>query len=706
MSKYDDPRRLSFAAPPNANDQVDSMRLFRYKPWMRTRVILAIGLSALPLSFAQVLSPRDLIKTDLADLINMEVTSVSKKEQKLSQAGAAIYVITQEDIHRSGATNLPDLLRMVPGVDVAQVDSNTWAITIRGFNGRYANKVLVMIDGRSVYTPSFSGVYWDHQDLPLENIERIEIIRGPGGTVWGANAVNGVINIITKSSKATQGGLVTASGGSHEMGHGLAQYGGTLGSSGAYRVFGDYLNTGSSVQPDGTKAPDSARKSMVGFRSDWEPSQRDTLTVQGDFLHASEGQTDLQLLFTDVPSQGNITNKIRIGAGNVLSRWNHTLSNGSDISLQVYYDDYHRLDQGLNESRDTVDVDFHHHLSIGSRNDVVWGLDYRATSDNMSPRSLTVFLPPSRADNLFSTFVQDEIKLTGTLALTVGSKFEHNAYTGFAYEPSAQLVWTPTNRQTVWLSAARAIRQPSRSDFGLQINESFFPLGPGQPTGLAILVGNPLSKAEELRDYEAGYRTNVGKCLSVDITGFASFFRRVQTEEPLAPYFSRSLGPPLLIFPTTFANLAHARDYGAEIFVNWNATRHWRISPGYSQLHMSVVTDPGSHDTTMAQSSGDSPKNQFQVRSRVDLPHHMEWDSSIGYVGGLRNSFSGTDGNGIIPAYTRLDTNLSWRAGESVEFSLTGQNLLSPGHFEYSDAFQVIHTEVQRRIIGKITWRF
>jgi iron complex outermembrane receptor protein len=657
-------------------------------------VLVLLGASAC----AQTLDPaKDLTNMSLEDLLDVQVTSVSKKEQKLSQAGAAVYVITQEDIHRSGATNIPDVLRMAPGVDVAQISANLWAISIRGFGDRYTDKVLVLIDGRSVFTPTNSGVYWDQQDVPLEDIERIEVIRGPGGTIWGANAVNGVINIITKSAKATQGGLVSASAGPNRNAQGLVQYGSTIGQKGSYRVFGKYFNAGNLTAADGTEAADGWHTAHGGFRSDWDLSSRDTLTVQGDLQRINEGSTITTLFSNALPLEATLNTRTTVGAGNLLGRWNRTFSNRSDTSLQVYYDGYDRRENGGLESRKTFDLDFNHHLAIGTRHDVVWGLGYRVTSDNLTPQFNLLYTPQRRTDNLFSAFIQDEIKLANSLWLTVGSKVEHNAYTGFEYEPGAQLVWKPTKRQAVWASVARAIRQPARSDTDLEIDIAAFPLDNGG-LGVVKLLGDEDRKAEKLIAYQVGYRAQVTKHLSLDAATFMNFYSRLQTTEPEDPYFVTSPGPPHLVFPLFFDDKAHASTYGGEIFANWNVTSRWRISPGYAFIHMNVAPDATSLDTTVAATALNTPKHKFEVRSLLNLPHNFSWDSSFYHVASMAG--------GAVPGYNRLDTRLGWRTGEHTEFSIVGQNLLTPRHFEFTDAYEIHHTQMQRSVYGKITWRF
>ena len=457
------------------------MRFMSRPPYgaaLRALIILVLGGGAAISSPPK--SPRDLTQFSLEDLMNVQVTSVSKKEQKLAKTGAAIFVITQEDIRRSGATTIPEVLRMAPGVQVAQIDANTTAISIRGFNGRLADKVLVLIDGRAVYTPTTSGVYWDQQDVPLEDIERIEVIRGPGGTVWGANAVNGVINIITKTSQATLGGLVSTSGGTQQAARGLARYGAKIGRGGAYRVFGNYSNMGNLTASDGSRAADGWHMLHGGFRSDWELSPRDSVTVQGDLLRTGEGQT-IDVVFSNaLPLQATINEIVTVDAGDILGRWNHVLSNGSDLSLQIYFD------------------------------------RYRVTSDDHLPGFGKTYVPLGRTNSLFNAFVQDEIRVTNSLWLTLGSKFERNAYTGFEYEPSAQLVWTATNRHTFWASAARAIKQPSREQSDLRIDLATFPVAGGS-FGLVQLTGDPNLASEGLRDFEAGYRAQANQRFSLSL---------------------------------------------------------------------------------------------------------------------------------------------------------------------------------------------
>jgi len=668
--------------------------IFRFRKTLCLAACICVGVAAQhPIPSA---IPSDLTKASLEDLANIQVTSVSRKEQKLSQTGGSVYVITQEDIRRSGLMNIPDLLRMVPGVDVARVDANAWAISIRGFNRRYSDKVLVLIDGRSVYNETYSGVYWDQLDVPLEDIDRIEVVRGPGGTVWGANAVNGVINIITKSSIDTQGGLITAGTGSEETAEGLLQYGGKIGTKGAYRAFGRYSNIESATFPGGGRSADGWHASRGGFRSDWVLSPQDTLTVQGDLFQTGEGQTVTALLANHLPDASTFNDRVTVGGGNILGRLTHKYSNGSELTLQSYYDRFHRYDAADNTEQKAA-ADLQVHFRIGSRQDLVTGTGYSLTNSNYVGAYFAFFVPPRRTVSLLSAFVQDEIKLTDSVRLTLGSKFEHNAFTGFEYEPSVQLVWTPRSRQTFWMSAARTIRQPSIADEDLRVDLTTFPLA-GGGFGLVQLLGNRKLEAERLRDYELGYRAQVRSRVSLDATVFWSDYSDLRTLEPGLPFFTSDPGPPHLVTPLSWGNLARARNYGAELSASWDVTARWRISPSFSFLRMNVIPDSLSGDTGSAGTKGDSPAHQAQLRSSLKVTRHLEWDTSAYFVGRLNT--------GPVPAYTRLDTRLGWALGESVYFSVSGQNLLTPHHLELLTKEQVRSTEVERSIVGKITWHF
>jgi len=643
-----------------------------------------------------VAPPHFLDDLSLEDLMNIQVTSVSQKEQSLSRVASSIYVITQDDIRHSGATNVPDLLRMVPGTEVARINENTWAISIRGHNGRYSGQVLVLIDGRSVYSPVFSGVYWDQQTMPLDNIERIEVIRGAGGTIWGANAMNGVINIITKSAGDTQGGLASVTAGSQDRAQGLAQYGGAAGAKGSYRVYGRYTMNGDSPSLAGSPAVDDGHGSQMGFRSDWNLSAHDKLTVQGDVLEASEGETITTPFSSRLPAPSTFNDRVRIANGNILGRWSHAFANGSEATVQVYYDRVRRFDIGLNV-QNTGDFDVHYHFHAGARHDIVTGSSYRATDQNFRDGYSIAVGNGHRLDSLFSAFIQDEIALTDSTSLTVGSKFEHNSYTGFEYEPSIQFAWSPASSQTMWASVSRAIQQPSWVFAEVQWDESAVTV-PGAGTAIVHVSGNPQLPAATVFNYELGYRTKLSRRISLDTTCFYADYGNVQTIEPRAPFLTLNPGPSYLVLPAVFDDLGNAGNYGAEISAHWDVTKWWRISPGFSFLKSDLTRDANSNDSRYTGSAGDSPTRQAQIRSNIKLPHNVEWDTSAYYVGALAI--------GPVPAYTRLDTRLGLHIGQFVDMSITGQNLLTPRYIEFLDALQVTPMETSRAVVAKIAWRF
>jgi iron complex outermembrane recepter protein len=664
------------------------------------RAFLFLGLALGTPSAGLAQNSRDLTQASLEDLMNIRVTSVSKKEQQLRRAGAAIFVITQDDIRHSGAASIPELLRMVPGVDVAQIDAANWAVSVRGFNDRFANKVLVVIDGRSVYSPSTSGVFWDQQDVPLENIERIEVIRGPGGTVWGANAMNGVINIITKNSKATQGGVVRVQAGSQDSAAELVQYGGKVGGIGSYRVYENYFNRGSSTFRDGSPAGDSWHMLHTAFRSDWDVSSRDTVTVQSGLYVTGGSSTITTLLSNALPLEVTIGARSDVRGGNILGRWNRTLTDGSDISLQAFYNRDDRDQFGIRNSVTTADFDFKDHLVVGATHDIVWGGGYRFSSDTSTPGYAITLLPLYPTDNLLNVFVQDEIRLSAAVSLTVGSKLEHNTYTGFEYEPSAQIVWAPTSRQTIWASAARAVRQPARVDATVQIDYGTQPLPGG---GFALLqIQRPSSlDTERLRDFETGYRTQINSRLSLDASAFLGFYSSLRTQEIGTPIFVFVPPPPHLVIPLLPANLGHGKSYGGEVFMTWSATPRWRFTPSYSYLRVNLTRALESQDTTLQATASASPRNQFQIRSLLNLTRHLDWDASLAYTGTLRDG-----GSGSTPGYTRVDTRLEWRLGEHAALSLVAQNLLTPRHIEFQDVYPTRAAFIERKALAGITWRF
>ena len=643
--------------------------------------------------------PQDLSQLKLEDLMNIEVTSVSKKEQKLSKAASAVFVITSDDIARSGANNVPDLLRMVPGVDVAQINSSKWAISIRGFNGQYSNKLLVLLDGRTIYSPMLSGVFWDAQDMPLDNIDRIEVIRGPGATVWGANAVNGVINIITKKASDTQGGLVTAGGGSYERGFGAAQYGGRLGSATAYRVFGNGFERNHLPSLSGPNDDDMWQMVHGGFRLDSSLSSRDSINIEGDASRGSAGEVTSSIVSISPPLNGLLDSQDRYSGWDVLSRWNHITSEHSETSFQAYFDRSTRGDTTYGFGLNTFDLDFQHHVGWGSRQDFVWGVGYRVSFDDTSATRRITFTPASRTTQLFSSFVQDEITIVpGHLSVSLGTKLEHNDYTGFELQPSARVAWTPTARNTLWGAVSQADRAPSRVDTSVLVNLAVLP----GPNNLPIVVGysgDLNQKAERETSFEAGYRSGVSNRISIDSTVFFNRYRDLVSVEEGSPVFEANPTPHLVVL-SRFANLQHGETHGFETFVDGKVTRQWTLSPGYSFLAMHLHRDPASNDLTSGLSAEESaPKHQAQLRSRMNLPHHLQWNATAYFVGALSAL--------AVPSYTRVDSSITWQAEERLSISLVGQNLLQDRHLEYTGPDSSVQSDlVKRSAYVKVTWRF
>lgn len=641
----------------------------------------------------------DLTSMSIEDLMNIRVTTASKNEQKLSQTAAAIYVITQEGIRRSGMTSVAELLRVVPGMDVAQIDANNWAISSRGFNDRFANKLLVLIDGRAVYTLTYAGVNWDVQDLVLEDIDRIEVIRGPGGSLWGANAVNGVINIITKKAEDTQGALVSAEGGNQERASTTARYGGRA-KNGAYRIFAKYFDRQPFANVSGGNAADGWDMLHGGFRSDWNLSQRDTLTVQGDLYNGRAGGA-ITGVFSFAPNAPETSNVwTQLDGGNILGRWRRTLSSTSDVTLQVYYDQYARIDPVLGEHRQVGDIDFQHHFVAYSRHDITWGAGVRRTADQMDG-SLTLGFRPSRNHYLlFNGFVQDEIALVrDRLRLNLGVRFEADKYEIPESFPDIRLIWTPTVRQALWMAVSHTHRTPSRADAGIDTDTMIVPSSGGIPTTIEV-DGNPEIGDEHLIAFQAGYRAQYGKRFSADLTAYHNQYSGVVGTFQGAPSVETDPGPSHLVIPQIYNNSIAGGTDGVEVSSTWQAARPWKLTGGYTWLRMNLhSTLPGDHSADLARNQGTSPTEQFNLRSYLNLPQNMQFDTKLYFVGGLP-----TFG---VPAYMRLDSRIAWRFAERLELSVVGQNLLQPHHLEFTSANQgILATQVKRSFYAKVTWRF
>jgi iron complex outermembrane receptor protein len=610
-------------------------------------------------------SPNALKTLSVEQLMDIEVTSVSKRPEKLSEVASAIQVITADDIHRSDATSIPEALRLAANLEVAQIDSRQWAITARGFNNVFADKMLVLIDGRSVYTPLYAGVYWDVQDTMLEDLDRIEVISGPGATQWGANAVNGVINITSKSAKETQGGLVTAGGGSDLRDAANVRYGGELAPGVYYRIYGQYADRGNSLRPNDRQGDDAWRIGQGGFRVDWDTSTDNVLTVQGDIYNGTATRAG--------------PNNTGMNGGNLLGRWSRALAENSDIKLQVYYDqNYRSIPGSFTQSLDTYDLDFQHRFPIGSRHDIVWGFGYRLVDDDVINTPANAFLPSQVSHQWFNAFLQDEIALSDDrLHLTLGSKVEHNDYTGLEFEPSARAAWSLPNAQTVWAAVSRAVRTPSRIDRDL-----FSPAN--APYRIA---GGPNVVSEKLLAYELGYRVQVDPQFAFSLATFYNDYRDLRSLEPL--------NPPAA-FPVVINSGLIGYSTGAELTAEWLATTTWRLRAGYTELHVRSEPAPGQADRASGRNVANDPSHQLLLRSLWDLSAKWDLDATLRAVSRITNQ--------AVPGYAELDLRLGWQATPALQLSLSGQNLLHAQHAEFNPPGS--RRDLQRGVYGRATWRF
>ena len=633
-------------------------------------------------------SPSELKRLSLEELTNIEITSAARGPETLAHTAAAVTVLTAEDIHRSGFTSVAAALRLVPGLAVARVDSQTWAISSRGFNDVFANKLLVMIDGRSIYTPLFSGVFWDVQDVVLEDIDRIEVVRGPGATLWGANAVNGVINIITKSARDTQGLLISGGGGTEERAFTSVRYGAKLKDDAFLRVFAKYTNRDSSALPLSGQAHDAWEMYRAGFRLDWDPNRENRFTFQGD-IYTGDKERMYGIPTLTFPFAGQVQSEDYVAGGNLLARWSHTFSAGSELTVQAYYDRTIRDTAIFSEARDTGDVDLQHRFALGAHQEIVWGLGFRSTRDDITNTLNVSLVPETRTLNLYSAFIQDEITIVPErLGLTLGSKFEHNDFTGFELQPSIRAWWAPGARQTIWASVSRAVRTPSRAESDLRLN----PAPPAPiPPGRLTVFGNPEMIAEELLAYEIGYRAQPHEHLTFDLALFYNEYENLRSLERTVP------GP---VSPSFVGNNFAGETYGGELSATAQAAQPWRLQGGYTFLEMHLHRARGSTDaSTEAGTEGSSPQHQFFIRSLLDLGWNIQFDSTLRYVDAL----PGPD----IPSYLALDLRLAWSPRKNLEVAIVGQNLLDDRHPEFAPTFiGTQRTETERRVFGTFQWRF
>ena len=631
--------------------------------------------------------------------MDITITSVSKKSQKIADAAAAIYVISQDDIRRSGVTTIADALRMVPGVQVARIDSNKWAVTSRGFNGRFANKLLVLMDGRSLYTPFFIGVYWEVQDTVLEDIERIEVIRGPGAALWGANAVNGVINIITKSADKTKGALVSTGGGSSETAFVTARYGATVTDATHLRLYAKHQERDGFVDASGNDTNDAWHTTQGGFRLDSHLTDHDSLTIQGDYYDGRLNETNT-LYDLNSPYKHDVPHGTGVNGGNLLTRWQRVLSDTDNLSLQLYYDHSERAMLVSPQKFNTVDLDFQHRFSLGNYQDIVWGLGYRFSQYEVVNTPTLSFDQQRVTNNLFSSFLHDEITLIpSTLSLIVGSRFEHNDYSHFDVQPNGRLLWTVTPNNSLWGAVSRAVRSSTKGEQDIRYNYLTVPTAP--PLRLEI-DGNKHFKSEELLAYEIGYRTKPLPHLSFDVAAYYNSYKNLRVITPGTSFMAA--GPPLhAVQPYILSNDMHGHAVGVEFSADWTPLDWWRLQASYSYQNLAMFLDGKSEDfTNKGNAEGDVPQHQFSVRSGLDLGRQVTLDL---WLRGM-DRLASIDRQ-PIRGYVTMDARLAWKPAKGLELAVVGQNLFEQHHAEFIPEYiNTQPTEVVRSIYGKLTWQY
>jgi iron complex outermembrane receptor protein len=638
-------------------------------------------------------SPAELKKLSIEQLMTVQVTSASRREEALGSTAAALTVVTGEDIRRSGATSVPEALRLVPGIHVARQTSSVWAISSRGFSSVSSEKLLVLSDTRSIYTPLFSGVLWDAQNYLLQDIDRIEVIRGPGATLWGSNAVNGVINITTKHASETQGLYVSTTAGTEERAGVAARYGGRLAQQGYYRVFARYIDRDGTFVNDQSNV-DDWQIGHVGFRTDWASGAADTFTVQGDLYRGDSGQVSPAIRLQGRPGPQPPL-RVDTAGGNLLARWRHQTSNGSDLQVRAYYDRTHRDDPSFLDDLDTVDVDLLHRFDAGSRHGFTWGANYRFTSNRNRGRVLFALDPPDSRDAIVSGFIQDEVELLESVQFTAGTKLEHNDFSGFEIQPSARVTWDVSPNQTVWGAVSRAVRVPTRLERDIAVDAS----NPGDdPFGR--LLGNDAFDAERLIAYEAGYRWQVLPSVFLDVAGFHNRYNGLASLEFGEFAFDPAFNA--IVVPIRYENLTDGHATGVETLVTLTPMPWWRVSMSSSYLEMELI--PNGMDLNSGRNFDDAtPRHQLGVRSYLDLPRAFQLDALFRHFTEVRRLPFVPTGE-RIPAYAELDVRVAWRGWRDLELSIVGQNLLHDRHVEFGEP--TARGEIERGVYARAAWGF
>jgi iron complex outermembrane receptor protein len=631
---------------------------------------ISLMLAAASATAAEI-QPDDIADLSLEQLENIVITSVSRQEERLANAAASIFIISASDIRRSGVRSIPEALRLAPNLQVSRVDARNYAVTARGFNSPFENKLLVMIDGRSVYSPLFSGVFWDAQDVVMEDIERIEVISGPGATIWGVNAVNGVINVITRSAKDTQDGLATISAGKNDR-DGTFRYGGTLGGGGHYRAYARAVEVDDTFTASGVNTQTGFRRRQAGFRADWDLAQGG-LTVSGDAYQGALGQGG--------------TRDIKISGGNLLSRWTRKLSDESDLRLQLILDHTERNQpNAFIERLDTVELEAQHGARLGDRHNIAWGAGYRFSRDQLINAG-SGFLPAHKDLHWANIFAQDEIALRDDLRLTLGMKVEHNTYTGAEYLPGVRLGWSVDAGQLLWANVARTVRAPSRID-----RDFYAPITPIMVAGVPryLIGGGPEFQSEVANVAELGYRIQPSPQLSFSATAFYSQYDRLRTLEPNTANL-----------PNTglqeFRNMGDGHVRGIEMWGRWQPVDSWRLNAGFVVQSVRTGLMEGSKDASgVSGLATNDPGRHWLLRSSHDLSAQTQFDWTLRYTGALSNP--------KVPAYHELDMQWMWKPTHNIDVALIGQNLLHASHPEFGGAAG--RSLYERSAQLKLTWRF
>ncbi|HMP74077.1 MAG TPA: TonB-dependent receptor [Kiritimatiellia bacterium] len=633
----------------------------------------------------------------LEALLSLQIVSASQTPDAYFDTPAPVAVVTGDDIRRSGATTLADALALAPGMTVSRIDLSRWAVSVRGFHTQFAKNLLVLIDGRSVYTPLFSGTTWELQDVLLEDVDRIEVIRGPGGLVWGANAVNGVINVITKSSRDTQGGQVVAGGGTTERVFGSVRYGGELNETTTYRVYGKGFLRDGFVDSEGNSTLEEWHSYRTGFRLDGEPSLWDKWSLHGGFYYSYSEIAGRATVGPRLADEVTLSTADNYGA-HVIGNWSHVINEGSRLELKGYYDWVDRdVSPTYKEQRHTVDAEVKHVFELGLRNQVAWGGGYRFMQENNQSGQFIGFDPENRDMHLVNLFVEDTLSLLDErLLISGGSKFEHNDFTGWEVQPSLRLTGKVAEEHRVWGSVARAVRIPSRlereGNFLVTVDRR------GEFPVAWYVFGDRDLDAEELIAYEAGYRGLVTPNLMVDVSVFYHDYDKLASAEPGERRATNPEGTAFLQ-PFNGANLLKGESYGVESSVQWSATDWLRLQAIHSFLRFNLKNKPGGQDFLVLSDQDKSPRHQFGLRTSMDLGRDVELDLWGRYVDPITRL--------DVSSYFTLDARVAWRYRPNVEFAVVGQNLLESRHKEYSARFlNTLEPEIERGVYGKVTWLF